>query len=156
MECQVCYREVAEAAAVQAESFPDQDWIECGGCNKIVCLHCCRHPEIGCCDECVQEEPFKTHLSYLIECSLIRGGEGTAAVDQSKLKTALRLGLRAALSACEHPDGLHRRGARQGCGACRAVVAIREVLTDLEGARGSLGLPGDDGGNETCCSKEAL
>jgi hypothetical protein len=51
-------------------------------------------------------------------------GEGMTALDQSKLTKALRLGLRAALSACEHPNDLHQRPAKRGCGACRAVVSI--------------------------------
>jgi hypothetical protein len=41
---------------------------------------------------------------------------------------ALRLGLRTALRACEHPEEDHARGALGGCGGCRAVVKIREVI----------------------------
>lgn len=42
---------------------------------------------------------------------------------------AAQLGLRAARSACEHVD--YDYGARRGCGACRAVVALRDVLSEL-------------------------
>lgn len=42
---------------------------------------------------------------------------------------AAQLGLKAAGSACEHTD--YNQGARRGCGACRAVVALREVLAEL-------------------------
>ena len=42
---------------------------------------------------------------------------------------AATLALRAAKSACEHAD--HDQGARRGCGACRAVVALRDVLAEL-------------------------
>src|SRR5438128_4328721 len=53
-----------------------------------------------------------------------------ATTDQSKVMIALRLGLRAALSACEHPDSLRERGAKRGCGACRAVVAIKDAIKE--------------------------
>jgi len=53
-----------------------------------------------------------------------------ATTDQSKVMLALRLGLRAALSACEHPDSLREQGAKRGCGACRAVVAITDALKE--------------------------
>ena len=42
---------------------------------------------------------------------------------------AAQLGLKAAKSACEHTD--YDQGARRGCGACRAVVALRDVLAEL-------------------------
>ena len=42
---------------------------------------------------------------------------------------AAQLGLKAAKVACEHVD--HDQGARRGCGACRAVVALRDVLAEL-------------------------
>ncbi len=42
---------------------------------------------------------------------------------------AAQLGLKAAESACEHID--YDYGARRGCGACRAVVALRQVLAEL-------------------------
>jgi hypothetical protein len=42
---------------------------------------------------------------------------------------AAQLGLRAAQSACEHTD--HDQGSRRGCGGCRAVVALREVLAEF-------------------------
>lgn len=42
---------------------------------------------------------------------------------------AAQLGLKAAGSACEHAD--YDQGARRGCGACRAVVALRDVLAEL-------------------------
>jgi len=54
-----------------------------------------------------------------------------ATTDQSRMMLALRLGLRAALSACEHPDSLRERGAKRGCGACRAVVAITDATKEL-------------------------
>lgn len=54
-------------------------------------------------------------------------------MDHHKLIKALQLGLRASLSACEHPGDFHHRGAKRGCGACRAVIAIREILEDLKG-----------------------
>ena len=42
---------------------------------------------------------------------------------------AAQLGLKAAKVACEHAD--YDQGARRGCGACRAVVALRNVLAEL-------------------------
>lgn len=42
---------------------------------------------------------------------------------------AAQLGLKAAQSACEHTD--YDYGAQRGCGACRAVVALRDVLSEL-------------------------
>ena len=42
---------------------------------------------------------------------------------------AAQLGLTASQAACEHTD--HDYGARRGCGACRAVVALRDVLAEF-------------------------
>ncbi len=49
---------------------------------------------------------------------------------------AAQLGLKAAKAACEHAD--YDQGARRGCGACRAVVALRDVLAELGQARWSI------------------
>jgi hypothetical protein len=80
MDCQRCGTEVVGDIMVEEESFPlgtiirmkptpDRNWIACDSCNILLCHHCCRYPESGYCDECIEGYQLR---AYLIECGLIR------------------------------------------------------------------------------------
>lgn len=64
--------------------------------------------------------------------------------DTGLLRGALetcRLGLRAAYHACEcEPGFTHAYGARRGCGACRAIIALEAVIPQLKAALKELSL----------------
>ena len=34
---------------------PDRNWIQCDGCNLVVCKGCCKRAYTGFCDECLQK-----------------------------------------------------------------------------------------------------
>lgn len=36
------------------ETF-DRNWIECDGCNLIICKACCQKPAIGFCNDCYRK-----------------------------------------------------------------------------------------------------
>lgn len=67
MECQICYQEVSGEITVSDMTLPggigiislaatpDRDWIACDACGRIVCHSCCRHPETGYCDTCIEK-----------------------------------------------------------------------------------------------------
>jgi hypothetical protein len=66
LACQVCGRavrgslSVAEASVggvglIRITGTPDRDWIACDACNLTVCHSCCRRPESGYCDGCLEQ-----------------------------------------------------------------------------------------------------
>ena len=65
--CAICGREVTGHLRVSdLTEAPDlsviclaaevpRDWIACDACQTVVCHHCCRHPESGYCDRCIEK-----------------------------------------------------------------------------------------------------
>lgn len=52
-------------------------------------------------------------------------------VSHDEVMAVLRLSLRAALHACDHHESTSQQTAKRGCGACRAVVAIKNLMEHL-------------------------
>ena len=89
--CEICRREVSGELVVRngelengtpvisVEATPDRDWICCDSCNVVVCNQCCKHPESGYCDSCIEKYNL---YDDLVESGLIqpaRGAEGGAS-----------------------------------------------------------------------------
>lgn len=66
INCPICGRELRGAIVIETTKengigeiifgeTPDRNWIECDGCNRIVCKLCCRKPESGCCNSCLNK-----------------------------------------------------------------------------------------------------
>jgi len=89
MRCQLCGREVTGRIDVHAfalrdgtpvismDSTPDRDWICCDSCNAILCHNCCKYPQSGYCDGCI--EKYNLH-DYLVEVGLIERGSPGGSV----------------------------------------------------------------------------
>jgi len=53
------------------DATPDRDWIVCDSCNILLCHNCCRHPESGYCDSCIEKYDLQ---DYLRETGLVQDG----------------------------------------------------------------------------------
>jgi hypothetical protein len=49
---------------------PDRNWIECGGCSRIICSDCCEHPDTSLCDACLAQSELFEELQFVENCSL--------------------------------------------------------------------------------------
>lgn len=77
MNCSICRREVTGridvreyelndgTPVVSMDSSPDRDWILCDSCNALVCHDCCRHPQSGYCDACIEKYHLADHLAQV-------------------------------------------------------------------------------------------
>lgn len=81
MECERCGNGVVGDLIVEEEHFPlgsiirirptpDRNWIACDSCNILLCHNCCRYPESGYCDQCIETYQLQ---DYLVGCGLIPG-----------------------------------------------------------------------------------
>ena len=46
--------EMLGVSVISFEETPDRNWIQCDGCNTLVCKSCCLSPEQGYCNACLK------------------------------------------------------------------------------------------------------
>lgn len=44
------------------EGTPDRNFIVCDSCNVLLCNSCCKYPESGYCDECIEKYNLYDYL----------------------------------------------------------------------------------------------
>ncbi len=49
---------------------PDRNWIQCDGCNRLLCKNCCEKPKSGYCNSCF----IKVHIPERTEV-FAKGGK---------------------------------------------------------------------------------
>jgi len=47
---------------VHIDSTPDRNWICCNSCNAVVCRSCCKYPDSGYCDRCIEKYQLYDYL----------------------------------------------------------------------------------------------
>src|SRR5215470_4189593 len=93
MECEVCFNEVSGNVDIieydlgdgihvlDMAPSPNRNWITCDACNKVVCFACCRYPQSGYCDTCIEHYGL---YDLLLAEGLIRQGKGEARKQSSE------------------------------------------------------------------------